>query len=56
MTGQLEERETEVSDKFRTIEQLEENLVKKEKEYQPIGEYVKQVQQIQEIQDERDER
>ena len=55
MTGQLEERETEVSDKFRTIEQLEENLVKKEKEYQPIGEYVKLVQQIQEIQDERDE-
>ena len=47
--------ETEVSDKLRTIEQLEENLVKKEKEYQPIGEYVKQVQQMQGIQYERDE-
>ena len=55
MTGQLEEIETEANDKLRTIEQLEENLVKKEKEYQPIGEYVKLVQQIQEIQDERDE-
>ena len=55
MTGQLKEIETESNDKLRTIEQLEENLVKKEKEYQPIGEYVKLVQQIQEIQDERDE-
>ena len=55
MTGQLEEMETEVSDKLRKIEQLDENLVKKKKEFQPIGEYVKQVQQMQEIQDERDE-
>merc|ERR1712238_241218 len=48
LTGQLEEMEIEVSDKLRTIEQMEENLVKKE-------EYVKQAQQMQEIQDERDE-
>ena len=54
LTGQLEEMEIEVSDKLRTIEQMEENLVKKEKE-KPIGEYVKQAQQMQEIQDERDE-
>merc|ERR1712238_285194 len=48
LTGQLEEMEIEVSDKLRTIEQMEENLVKKE-------EYVKQAQQMQEIQNERDE-